>query len=128
MIGQVELTPSNIIMSDPHITDEDREALEQYLPQLIEDGRAVGIRKNNSVLLLILIAEKQAEVHLYTIDDPIRLSSAVEEFIKQLKSSALTKIYSNMAPETPKLFKLMEKHGLIAEDSDRPEYDWMANV
>lgn len=128
MIQQAELTPSKIIMSDPHITDEDRQALEQHLPELIENGRAVGIRKNNSVLLLILIAKKQAEVHLYTIDTPIMLASAVEEFIKQLKSSALTKIYSNMAPETPKLFKLMEKYGLKPEDSDRPEYDWMASV
>ena len=128
MIESVELTPSRIILSDPRVPPEDKEALEEHLPSLIESGRAVGIRKHNSVLLLILIAQQQAEVHLYTVDSPAMVASAVKEFIKQLKSSALTKIYSNMVPESHMLFRLMEKHGLVAEESDRPEYDWMAYV
>jgi hypothetical protein len=119
-----ELPASQIILNDVHAKAFGADKVVQAISQLVESGKAILIRQNNSVILLIQIGDGEVEIHLYTIDPPHRLASAMKYFHDELVKSGITKVYGTEMPDK-QLVKLMLAVGIPVDKSDRPDYYWM---
>ena len=122
-----EIPASQIIMNDEQAKEFGAEKVVQVIYELIEEGKAVAIRHNNSILVAISIGDSEAEVHLYTVDPPQRLASALKYFYNELLKSDVKKVYGTEMPDK-QLIKLMLSIGAPIDKSDKPDYYWMASV
>jgi len=122
-----ELPPSQIILNDPHAQAAGAEQVAQAVSQLVQDGKAILVQNNNSLMVLIQIGEGEVEVHLYTVDPPHRLASAMKYFHDELVKSGIQKVYGTEMPDK-QLIKLMLAVGIPVDKSDKPDYYWMAPV
>jgi hypothetical protein len=122
-----ELPASQIILNDAHAKEFGAEQVIQAISQLVEEGKAILIRQNNSVLLLVQIGDGEVEIHLYTVDPPHRLASAMKYFHDELLKSGVQKVYGTEMPDK-QLVKLMLAVGIPVDKSDKPDYYWMAPV
>jgi hypothetical protein len=122
-----ELPASQIIMNDAQSKEFGAEKIVQAISQLVEEGTAVLIRENNSVLLLVQIGDGEVEIHLYTMDPPHRLASAMKYFYNELVKSGINTVYGTEMPDK-QLVKMMLAVGIPVDKSDKPDYYWMASV
>ena len=122
-----ELPASQIIMSDPESQKAGAERVVMAINQLVEEGKAVLVRYNNSVIVLIQIGDGEVEIHLYTVDPPHRLASAMKHFHDELVKSGIQKVYGTEMPDK-QLVKMMLAVGIPVDKSDKPDYYWMASV
>lgn len=122
-----ELPASQIILNDAHAKEFGADKVVQAISQLVEQGKAVLVQQNNSVILLIQIGDGEVEIHLYTVDPPHRLASAMKYFHDELVRSGIQKVYGTEMPDK-QLVKLMLAVGIPVDKSDKPDYYWMASV
>ena len=122
-----EMSASQIIMNDAEAKKFGAEQVVQAISKLVEEGKAVLIRENNSILLLVQIGDGEAEVHLYTVDPPHRLATAMKHFLNELLKSDVQKVYGTEMPDK-ELIRMMLAIGASVDKSDKPDYYWMANV
>ena len=122
-----ELPASQIIMNDVHAKKAGAENIIQAISQLVESGQAVLVQHNNSIIVLIQIGDGEVEIHLYTVDPPHRLASAMKYFHDELVRSGIQKVYGTEMPDK-QLVKLMLAVGIPVDKSDKPDYYWMAPV
>jgi hypothetical protein len=122
-----ELPASQIILNDTRAKTEGAEEIAMAINQLVQSGKGVLIRENNSILLLISIGDGEVEIHLYTVDPPHRLASAIKYFHDELIKSGIHTVYGTEMPDK-QLVKLMLAVGIPVDKSDKPDYYWMANV
>jgi hypothetical protein len=122
-----ELPASQIILNDVHAKEYGAEQVIQAISQLVESGKAVLVQHNNSVIVLISIGDGEAEIHLYTVDPPHRLASAMKHFHDELLKSGIQKVYGTEMPDK-QLIKMMLAVGVPVDKSDKPDYYWMAPV
>lgn len=122
-----ELPASQIILNDVHAKEFGAEKVVQAISQLVESGKAVLVQNNNSVIVLIQIGDGEVEIHLYTVDPPHRLASAMKYFHDELVKSGIHTVYGTEMPDK-QLVKLMLAVGIPVDKSDKPDYYWMANV
>jgi hypothetical protein len=122
-----ELPASQIIMSDPQAKEFGADKVIQSIYELVQEGKAVAIQHNNSVMVAIAIGDGEAEVHLYTVDSPQRLASALKHFYNELLKSDVKRVYGTEMPDK-QLIKLMLSVGAPIDKSDKPDYYWMASV
>jgi hypothetical protein len=122
-----EMPASQIIMNDAEAQKFGPEAIVQAISQLVESGKAILVQHNNSVILLIQIGDGEVEIHLYTVDPPHRLASAMKYFHDELLKSGVQKVYGTEMPDK-QLVKLMLAVGIPVDKSDKPDYYWMAPV
>jgi hypothetical protein len=123
-ITNQEMPASQIIMSDPESQKAGAERVVMAINQLVEEGRAVLVRYNNSVIVLIQIGDGEVEIHLYTLDSPQRLASAMKYFHDELVKSGINKVYGTEMPDK-QLIKMMLAVGIPVDKSDKPDYYWM---
>lgn len=122
-----ELPPSQIILNDPHSQAAGAEQVVQAISQMVQSGQAILVQKNNSVMVLVKIDNGVVEVHLYTVDPPHRLATAIKYFHDELVRSGIQKVYGTEMPDK-QLIKLMLAVGIPVDKSDNPDYYWMAPV
>jgi hypothetical protein len=122
-----ELPASQIIMNDPHAKAAGAEQVAMSISKLVEEGTAVLVQHNNSIIVLISIGDGEAEIHLYTVDPPHRLASAIKHFHDELLKSGIQKVYGTEMPDK-QLIKMMLAVGIPVDKSDKPDYYWMAPV
>ena len=122
-----ELPASQIILNDVHAKAAGAEQVVQAISQLVESGKAILVRNNNSIIVLIQIGEGEVEIHLYTVDPPHRLATAMKYFHDELVKSGIQKVYGTEMPDK-QLIKLMLAVGIPVDKSDKPDYYWMAPV
>ena len=121
-----ELPASQIILNDVHSKDEAQQLIPS-LQKLVEEGKAVLVKNNNSLMVLIQIGDGEVEVHLFTVDPPHRLASAMKYFHDELVRSGIHTVYGTEMPDK-QLIKLMLAVGIPVDKSDKPDYYWMATV
>jgi hypothetical protein len=119
-----EIPASQIIMSDAQSQEAGAERVVMAINKLVEEGRAVLVRHNNSVIVLISIGDGEVEIHLYTLDSPQRLASAMKYFHDELVKSGINKVYGTEMPDK-QLIKMMLAVGIPVDKSDKPDYYWM---
>ena len=122
-----EMPASQIIMNDAEAQKFGPEAIVQAISQLVESGKAVLVRQNNSIILLIQIGDGEVEIHLYTVDPPHRLASAMKYFHDELIKAGIYTVYGTEMPDK-QLIKMMLAVGIPVDKSDKPDYYWMASV
>jgi len=122
-----ELPASQIILNDAHAKEFGAEKVVQAISQLVESGKAILVRNNNSVIVLVQIGDGEVEIHLYTVDPPHRLASAMKYFHDELVKSGIHTVYGTEMPDK-QLVKLMLAVGIPVDKSDKPDYYWMASV
>lgn len=122
-----ELPASQIIMNDAHAKAFGAEKIVQVIHNLVQSGKAILVRHNNSVIVLINLNDGSSEIHLYTVDPPHKLASAMKYFHDELLRSGVQKVYGTEMPDK-QLVKLMLAVGIPVDKSDKPDYYWMAPV
>jgi hypothetical protein len=122
-----ELPASQIILNDVHAKAFGADKVVQAISQLVESGKAILVQNNNSIIVLIDLGDGSSEIHLYTVDPPHRLASAMKYFHDELVKSGVQKVYGTEMPDK-QLIKLMLAVGIPVDKSDKPDYYWMAPV
>jgi hypothetical protein len=122
-----ELPASQIIMSDTQSQKAGAESVVMAVNQLVQEGKAVLVRHNNSIMVLISIGDGEAETHLFTLDPPHRLAAALKHFHDELVKSGINKVYATEMPDK-QLIKMMLAVGIPVEKSDKPDYYVMGIV
>jgi hypothetical protein len=117
---------SEIIANDPQTQKVGAAKVLAGISKLTQSGRAIILQRKDTVLLLISISEGVAELHIYSVDSPLAVASAMKYFQEKIKSSDLKRVYGSKAP--PEVMRLIQMVGIPAVKSDKPNYTWMANV
>jgi hypothetical protein len=120
------MTPSEIIRKDAERMGYDADIVLRKVAKLVKSGAGLLLQEGNSLLLLIAIADNNAELHLYTADSPLNLSRALKVFIEKIRASDLNAVYGS--GDVPQLLKMLNKFGVETMKSDLPNYRWMAPV
>ena len=126
-----ELPPSQIITDDLEnkVSIEEAQQIIEVLGALNDQGRVFILQENNTIIVLISIADNVAEVHLFSLNEPLVLAKSIKVMLGELNRSHLKRIYGNVDNEdTPAMLALMNSFGMQVEESDNPEYVWMANI
>ena len=122
------MTPSEIILRDKYSQADNPKKVLLGISRIIKDGNGVLLQKNNSVLFLIRLGEGDVELHLYTVDPPQALASAVQYFIEKIRNSDLKKAYFIKPRSGEQIVKMLKMYGVDIQKSDRKQYAYMAKV
>jgi hypothetical protein len=122
------MTPSEIILKDRYSQEDDPKKVLLTINQILKIGNGVLLQKNNSVLLLIRLGDGAVELHLYTVDPPQSLASAIQYFIEKIKNSEIKKVYFIKPKSGEQIVRMLKTYGVDIQKSDRKQYAYMAKV
>jgi hypothetical protein len=120
------MTPSEIVRADAQRGQYDADLVLRKLDKLVSTKAAIILKENDSILVLIALPGKNAELHLYTADSPLTMANSLTAFIKKIRAADLNRVYGS--GEIPQTLRLLKKLGVDVQDSDLPNYKWMAPV
>ena len=125
-----ELPPSKIIMDDLSRKEAPEEVQQMLasLEKLSEENKLFILQENNTIIVLISIGDAIVEAHLFTLDNALTMARSFKILLEELKRSHLKRMYSNVDDDTPRILALMSKFGVQPQESDKPEYVWMADI
>lgn len=120
------MTPSEIIAADARHRNLEPHKVLSVVAQIV--GKKVGtiLQDGDTVVLLQLLDDSAAQVHLFTVDTPLRLAKALLRIYKTLLQSQLKTLYGKA--DNPEILDLLRQIGVKVQDSDRPEFNWMAPI
>ena len=78
------------------------------------------------VLLIIGIAKGVAELHLFTVDQPLSLTKAMKVFWKKLQVSDIKRAYTDIT--NPQVAEMARRTGWDVQKSNMPRYNTMVVV
>lgn len=122
------MTPSEIILNDQYSQADDPKKVLSAINQILKAGNGVLLQKNNSVLFLVRLGEGAVELHLYTVDAPQSLGSAIQYFIEKIRASDLKTVYFIQPKSGEQIIEMLKMYGVDVQQSDREKYAYMANV
>ena len=121
------MTPSEIITKDSERLGLDPQMVLGKINRIISSGAGVLLKEGNSVLLVIGLPGNDAELHLYTADkSPLSIYKALNVFIKKIRDSEIRAVYGS--GDIPETLQMLRKLGVDVQESDKPNYRWMAPV
>lgn len=120
------MKPSEIIAADAEQRGLDPNVVLNRVSQMLKNENAQIMQNGNSVLLLEDIGDKNVALHLFTSDSPITLARSVSIFMEQIKKMDLNAVYGNA--DNQQIIELLIRVGVPVQQSDKPEYNWMAFV
>jgi hypothetical protein len=120
------MTPSEIIAADAKERNLNPEAVLVTVSAMLKQDRAVMLQKNNSVLLLEKIDPGVVALHLFADDTPLTLVKSVRYFVEKIRASDIQAVYG--LADNEQIVNLLMSLGVPVQESDRPNYNWMAMV
>ena len=117
---------SEIITQDAHQHGVDPSGVLNFVHQRIQSGKGSILQHGDSILLITHLDQGDAEVHLYTVESPLALVKSLKNFLHILQQTPIQRIYGKA--DNPGILKMLEMIGLSVQHSDRPEYNWMADI
>jgi hypothetical protein len=117
---------TEIILADAQKRGVDENDALEIISNLLEEGKAVLMQENDSVLLLTKINDDASEVHLFTQDGVMTLARSLSAFMKRTTELGVKTVYGKA--DNPQILELLKKVGLNVVDSDLPEYNWKADL
>jgi hypothetical protein len=117
---------SEIIREDALQRNIDPEKTLANIAYMVKNGNATMLHFGNTVLLLIRFSPKGAELHLFTQDSPLALMSALKRFVEAIRKTSLEAVYGQA--DNDGILKMLRRAGVDVEDSNMPQYNWMAKV
>jgi hypothetical protein len=121
------MKPSEIILKDKNSIRDGADKVLAAISKIIKDKAGLLLQQNDSVLLLINLGEGNVELHLYTLDQPMKLARSLKYFIDKIKASDLKRVYGSIEFDAP-IIRMLRDFGIDIQKSDKPKYQWMANV
>jgi hypothetical protein len=120
------MTPTEIISADIKKDGDDPLPALQSIAKGIKEKSVILLQENNSVLMMTRIGKNKIELHLFTLDSPIRLAKALIQFIKKIRASDIKFVYGKDEPK--QTLELLKHLDVEIMPSDNPKYKWMAKV
>lgn len=120
------MTPSEIIDKDAERLGYDAEIVKRKIAKVLKLGAGILLRSNNSLLLLLALNAEDAELHLYSADTPLTMAKSLKDFIQKIRASNLKRVYGS--GDIPQVLALLKKFGVDVQESNLPNYRWMATV
>lgn len=120
------MTPSEIIAADAQKNGVDPRKVLNFVAHHVQNKTGSIMSAGNSILLLISIGDGCAELHLFTQDSPLALAKNLKHFIDVIRHTGLDRVYGDT--DNPGILEMLSRLGVDVEESDRPQYTWMANV
>jgi len=120
------MTPSEIIAADAQQHGIEPARVLSYVSSVLEGKKGTIVTAGNSVLLIVNIGNNNAELHLYTVDSPADLMRIVPMFIDSIRQTPIKAVYGKA--DNDGIIKLLTRLGVQVQQSNRPEYNWMAPV
>ena len=121
------MKPSEIILNDKESMKVGADRVLAAVMKIVNGKTGMLLQQNDSVLLLVNLGKKNSELHLYTLDPPIKLARSLKYFIDKIKASDLKRVYGTVAFDAP-ILKMLRDFGIDVKKSDNPQYQWMADV
>lgn len=120
------MKPSEIITADANQRGLDPNEVLGRVSHMIKKENAKLMQSGNSVLLLEDIGDKNVALHLFTQDQPLSLAKAIVVFMQEIRGMDLNAVYGNA--DNQQIIQLLTSVGVPVQQSDKPEYNWMAMV
>lgn len=117
---------SEIIAADAEQRGLDPNAVLTLVSQMVRDQNGKLMQSGNSVLLLEDIGDKNFALHLFTSDKPLGLAKAIVVFMQEIRNMDINAVYGQADNE--QIIELLNRVGVPVQQSDKPEYNWMAMV
>jgi hypothetical protein len=121
------MKPSEIILNDKNSIRDGADKVLSAVMKIVQDKAGIILQQNDSILLLANLGKNNAELHLYTLDPPLKLARSLKYFIDQIKASDLKRVYGTIAFDAP-ILRMLRDFGIDIQKSDNPKYQWMAKV
>jgi hypothetical protein len=116
---------SQIIQADYQKKGEDPVKYLAGLSKLVSIKDAQLLQEGDTVLVLVRLGNNKVQVELFTQDNPLQLTKAVNELVKKLKDTGVKTIYG---ADDPEFIKMLQYLDINVEPSDNPNYEWMAQL
>jgi hypothetical protein len=120
------MTPTEIITADMEKHGNDPVPFLKALNIALQKKAVILMQENNSVLMLTRIGQGMVELHLFTVDSPIKVAKSLIQFIKKIRASDIKVVYG--ADEPTQTLQLLKNLDVNIMPSDNPKYKWMATV
>lgn len=120
------MKPSEIITADLARLGKDPTEILRAIAVGLKAKKLIQLQENDSVLLLENIGDNAVELHLFTQDSPLKLAKSIIGFVKKIKASDIERVYGKA--DNQQIVQLLKNLDVPVQDSDRPEYNWMAIV
>jgi len=120
------MKPADIIKQDVERRNGDPQSVLSSVNKLVKNDKAILLATEGSVLLVIRLGNGLAELHLYTVENPLSLAKSIKYFVSKIKESDIKTVYGQA--ENPQIIKLLQSAGVKVSDSNLPTYNWKANV
>jgi hypothetical protein len=120
------MKPTEIITANLEKSGENPSDAIRGIGNAVKSKRALILQENNTILVVMSIGNKEAEVHLFSVDTPIKVGRALVRFLEKLNKSDINTLYITDIPE--QTLNMLKTIGMIIEPSDKPNYKWMSKV
>jgi len=120
------MTPTEIITADMEKHGNNPVLFLKALTNAIKAKVVILMQENNSVLMLRRLGEGAVELHLFTVDSPLKVAKSLIQFIKKIRASDIKVVYG--ADEPTQTLQLLKNLDVQIMPSDNPKYKWMAKV
>jgi len=121
------MKPSEIILKDKNSIRYGADKVLTSVSKIVKQGAGLLLQQGDSVLLLVNLGKGAVELHLFTVEQPMKLAKAIKYFIEKIKASDLKTVYLPTELDAP-IIKMLRDFGIEVQESDNPKYQWMANV
>jgi len=120
------MKPTEIINANFQKDGRDPSSAIRAIGAAVKAKRALILQENNTILVIMSIGNKESEVHLFTVDSPIKVGRALVKFLEKLNKSDINTLYITDIPE--QTLNMLKTIGMVIEPSDKPNYKWMSKV
>ena len=120
------MKPSEIIAADAQERNLNSQIVLATVNRMLQMKNAIMLQKNDSILLLEKIEPGIVALHLFSEDSPMTLVKSIKFFIEKIKQSEIQAVYGKADNE--QIVQLLTSLGVPVQQSDRPNYNWMAMV
>ena len=120
------MKPTEIITEDAKRNGVNPTPILNKLNRNLQTKDAILMQSGNSVLVIRKIEKGLAELHLYTVDEPMAMIRALRQFIGKIRNSDLNAVYGNA--DNAQIIQVLKSLGVEVVNSDLPGYNWKAFV
>lgn len=120
------MKPTEIIKADAIKKGVNPAPILNKYARLLKNKDAILMQSGNTILYLRKIDKGLAELHLYTVDQPMALVRALREFIGKIRNSDLDAVYGNA--DNAQIIRVLKALGIEVVSSDLQGYNWKAFV
>ena len=93
------MNPREIITADIQAHGKDPAPDLQAIAKAVKAKKGFILQSGNTVLFVLMIAPKAAELHLYSQDRAIAIGKALMKFIQDIRKTGLEVVYGSEEPQ-----------------------------